>query len=1165
MSRRRRPAERGVAAWALGALLCALAAMALALTLPVGASAEPDVLTTPGADTPWYPGAPPPGTDGTSGNPFLFPSAPAAGELPDASSCDRPNPPSQSYCLLRIRCEGDLKGELPVNIQACAALKEREQLKTCRANEHTEDPCTMQSLRLKALCAKPDADKALCTEFKKLPVGRATVKPSARDQLCEELRRRPTSAASPQPRCPRLGDGDILGQNGGGSPWCDRDDLDETAKAVCVSSLGAINRAHPLSSYGLDWWIADKLEDPFETLFQSVIEVLWKGVLWLFSSSLLLVDWAFTMDLTAKAMTDIETSILFLHEVVLGPGWMLAGIAVLGLWGIWHGLVRRQTIQTFSGLAMSVMMMVVALIIIHDPRGTVGQVSAWTNDSSVAALTFASVGTVRNPGAAFADSQQRLFNSAVVRPWCAMQFGDASYCDRTWEGPLPGSPFEKVKILGGALSTIGDLGPAAWTADLLRDRADARRCGKPPTLAEAWLCFPANGSRREALYNRLKDEDEDRVVLQEATGALDRVALFVVIAIGLLGATATFGTTGGHLLFAGLETLVLLLLAPVVLILAACGDRGREWFVIYLQRLFGSVLSKFVWAVLFGVLVLVSNIIIGLDGLGFYPQWLLLGAFWWGSFARRDEIITVASFGNRREAKAGLPMYFGYRMARDMAGDAVGVVTAPLRGAKNAGHWGWRQAERYNQAHAEAVAKDADRQLDHEAHERVADRHEADHEMAKDAKTYHEAEREKGSAENKREHVRRHRDEAEGNLGRLEAEQGRLEQAGGPDAPPLDASKVHDADRYHESLKEDGALQRKHEALARASAERARLLAEQEGTEALGPVPPLADAKKAGQYLDTDDQLTDTQRRREQGTDTLTRARDERDRLTGEQLGAQSTGSTNNARYEGNEERIRQLNRIIPDLEQQNTKLDDKIVRLETQRDGLEQDLGGVPDRATATRALRYHANEASLAQMDAEHPDLAGEMAQVDGRIQAGAGERRDIETRLGGTPDADWSKRAMQHAANEDRIAQTQSAITAADAQDQTLTDTIDDNQAKQDTVMAARGWGSAEEVPDSGWSNRIAARERDIDGNPMVTQSEVRDERAKIERELDEASPNDRSLDALRRHSANARGAEYVDGASRNEAREGIDADARRAADYGQDKAAARRQERRRRKVR
>src|SRR5205823_10160728 len=121
------------------------------------------------------------------------------------------------------------------------------------------------------------------------------------------------------------------------------------------------------------------------------------------------------------------------------------------------------------------------------------------------------------------------------------------------------------------------------------------------TVADLFLQFPANGDERNDIYENWKQDGRStqpkvRMMKRGSTGA--RVALLVVIAVGVLGAVALMAWLGFKLVGYAILALFLILLAPVMLLLAALGESGRRVFVGWGKRLFVALIAQFLFAVL---------------------------------------------------------------------------------------------------------------------------------------------------------------------------------------------------------------------------------------------------------------------------------------------------------------------------------------------------------------------------------------------------------------------------------------------------------------------------------------------------------------------------------------------------------------------------------------
>ncbi|MCW2985465.1 MAG: hypothetical protein JWR63_3035, partial [Conexibacter sp.] len=458
--------------------------------------------------------------------------------------------------------------------------------------------------------------------------------------------------------------------------------LSAAARRSCRAS-GSVAEPHPLSSYGIDVRVGFSITDPgrsFLGALQTLGAGLWMALLYIVKGVLLLLEWAFSLDLTNEAMPQLRTTLARLHDQAFGDWWLLLGISLTGLWGIHRGLVQRRTTETIAGLAATVALMVGGLLIISRPEDTVGWAARATNDAGMAVLAAGTGSRADDPRDALANSLRQVFDTTVREPWCALEFGSVDYCDVRTDDP------------------------------------------SRPTNAELWLAYPAQGWQRGRLHNlvsgdhdnkphlsvslnplnnaknllgidgdrKLPDDVEalvqkapERASLQDAGGTFPRLALLVIVLVGLTGAAALYAYLGVRLVLAAGLGLVLLLIAPAMLIAPALGDGGRATFIAWLKRLLGAEVAKFVFAIFLTVVLAASRVFSGLE-LGWFGTWLLEAAFWWGIFIKRHEILDFVSGGLPQQHGDGIGhvLSHGYyawmlgRGARQMASRATAPAGA---------------------------------------------------------------------------------------------------------------------------------------------------------------------------------------------------------------------------------------------------------------------------------------------------------------------------------------------------------------------------------------------------------------------------------------------------------------------------------------------------------
>jgi len=484
----------------------------------------------------------------------------------------------------------------------------------------------------------------------------------------------PAPSPSPTPATRRAAYAEPLAALGARSPTC-HDEIGARARRNCART-GSVAHAYPISSYGFDVQIGfslTDLSDSFLGALQNIAALVWMALVYAIKGVLLLLEWAFSLDLLGSAMGDVRRTLDTLHRNVIGEPWFLVAISSTALWGIWRGLVQGRTSQTITGLAATVGLMVAGLVILANPTGTVGHASRLANDASLGVLSAATGGPVDRPMQALSTTMAGLFDQTVRDPWCALEFGSVDYCRQ----PAVGA--------------------------------------KTITNADVWLTYPAQSRERKGLYKLLKGEDPDggrpglvdavagpvggaaldlvgigdgedsglpddvrarvrkdpdRATMQEAGGTFPRFALLALIAVGMTGAAGLLAYIGIRLLLASLLALLLLLFTPAVLLAPAFGESGRATFVAWAKRLVGALAAKLVYSLFLALVLAAAGTLARLD-IGWFGVWLVQIAFWWGVLIKRHELLGFATAGQ----------------AQALAGGSRG--SSVLSGAYHAAQLGW--------------------------------------------------------------------------------------------------------------------------------------------------------------------------------------------------------------------------------------------------------------------------------------------------------------------------------------------------------------------------------------------------------------------------------------------------------------------------------------------
>jgi hypothetical protein len=510
----------------------------------------------------------------------------------------------------------------------------------------------------------------------------------------------PAAGATGQQPSPATA-GDPFNSLGGQSPSCQHGAAGQSA--TNCRATGSPAHRYPIGNYTYDIKIdtgVTHFTDNLLAALQTLASFLWLGFLYAVKGVLLALDWAFHLNLINTNIHKVHGGLLTMDGIFgLDSGYFSLALSLAALWGMWHGFVRGKYIETIAGLGACVGLMLIALLIVHDPAGTVGKVGNW-GDSAGREVASGVAGAVQPGNQAQADEDgldrgaQAIFDTIVLRPWCALEFGDVSFC--LSRPPTNAKYYDE----GGA--------------DNLRHDAERAR-----TIAELWLRFPANGDERDALYESWKSGKDTatrpRVEMMQGQSTGKRLALLVIIIVGLLGALLLLGWIAFWLIAFAALALFFLLLAPFMFLLPALGDAGRRGFVAWGKRLLGALIAKLLYAIVLGIVIYVAALIAELGdpgGLGWLGVWVIEAIFWWVALLKRHELVNLLTFdaahggqgaATRRDGLAGL--YFRTRIAQE----AMRAVHRPV--ARHVR----RQAARESMTEAGAARTAARERLGHHA------------------------------------------------------------------------------------------------------------------------------------------------------------------------------------------------------------------------------------------------------------------------------------------------------------------------------------------------------------------------------------------------------------------------------------------------------------------
>ncbi len=463
-----------------------------------------------------------------------------------------------------------------------------------------------------------------------------------------------------------VGEADPLVSNGLGSPSC-RDglgggELPARSRQDCETS-GFVAAAAPTGDFGLDVHIdTGFLGLSSGSLLASVQDLcvtpLWMAIVWAVHALVVMLEWCFAIDLldSPSAQLGLARGLRQAQAAFTVP-WLAAVFAVASLALAYDGLVRRRIGESLGHALLALAMTAAGLWVMLDPLGTIGALGGWANQASLGTLAVSARGSPARPGGALDGAMRTVFAAVIEGPWCYLEFGDVGWC----RNPRRLDPHLHAAALALAAeeSDGADARALAQSARLLRS---AR------TNGAIFLALPANGPERNSINDSrsllraiCQSEDATRCRGPSASeaefrtnhGTWPRVGGLMLIAAGALGMLLLLGYIALRLLTAALFSLLYLLLAPLVALAPALGESGRAVFRRWATQLLAAVLSKLLFSFVLGAVLAVLGILASLEALGWWTQWLLMSAFWWGAFMHRHQALALASLAGEHERAAG--------------------------------------------------------------------------------------------------------------------------------------------------------------------------------------------------------------------------------------------------------------------------------------------------------------------------------------------------------------------------------------------------------------------------------------------------------------------------------------------------------------------------------
>lgn len=486
---------------------------------------------------------------------------------------------------------------------------------------------------------------------------------------------------------------------------------------------GGLIAKYPLSAYSLDFHIdtgIDHLSGAPEGVKQSLLAEIWAEAVWLAAMTIGFLVWAFNLDLLngpAGALQPVADAGRLLYTNLIGPGLMILGFAIGGVWAAWQAMHRRSE-KMAAGLGMSMVCSVVGLIVVFAGASLLGWASQVTNTIKLGAMSAMVRGSLDDPAQVRRQVANYLFEHSVARPWVIANFGGEKVCvdlaRRDADGfPRPVGQHDPTHDFCRSVTQAGADGHGGYAERFLAQPAgsDARtleyealKDGQVPTCAAG---NPANqpapatsgpgggpgGNPRIPPSNvtppvvtlacdakqfagyQVDKADAGAVDIQQEAMTNWRFALVCLFAFGIVRMAMLIGALAVGVLLAGVGSLLLLAFAPVALFLGTIpAGRTQAAFVGWGTWLIGLLFVGPVFAVILTV-VFVTNAALtdAADTMGALWSFGLQTMFYWIVFRQRHAISNMVLKRVEPHVKGSMRRYV-HAVRHPVSSATMGVV-----------------------------------------------------------------------------------------------------------------------------------------------------------------------------------------------------------------------------------------------------------------------------------------------------------------------------------------------------------------------------------------------------------------------------------------------------------------------------------------------------------
>ena len=414
--------------------------------------------------------------------------------------------------------------------------------------------------------------------------------------------------------------------------------LEENVAPPTAGARHGLADRHPLNRYGLDHHVNAGVTDVDGVpamVIQWFAATLWEFTRFLVNGVITLFLFAFSLDLVngdagaggRGVLSPIAAATRAIYDT-LGQDWLPTAIALAGGLAAWQIFIRREIVRTTSQAAVSVACVLLAILIVTQPRLTIGGIARASHELGLGALALTHDG-IEHGDTSRQHAADQLFRTLIYDPWVVLNFGGLEHCVDERDRPVkPDSPACRKRIDHRAKYAERWLRAGPPHSEARRDEYEALRDGKPITLPE-----------NEPTRYEVTAADKPAVDIQQQAMAGERLGYVVMILLGELGAVLLLGALAIGVIFGQVLALLLFAFAPLVLIAALFPGAGHAAFRTWLERLLLALARPTIYGLVLGVVLAISSALIAASAtLGWLLAFGFQSMFYWSVFLYRHQL-----------------------------------------------------------------------------------------------------------------------------------------------------------------------------------------------------------------------------------------------------------------------------------------------------------------------------------------------------------------------------------------------------------------------------------------------------------------------------------------------------------------------------------------------